>query len=96
LAKQYPQKGDLPRDHRRWLARDIADALREHLKKMDLKADVRKGTKSTFISILSCVFEEVAAGEKIDFPKLAQEALTLDVKSVGQGLTEYHPPRKTD
>ena len=82
LAKQYPQKGDLPRDHRRWLARDIADALREHLK-IDLEADVKTGTKSTFISILSLVFEEVATGEKIDFPKLAQDALTLDEKSEG-------------
>jgi len=96
LAKQYPQKGDLPRDHRRWLASDMADALREHLK-IDLKADVITGTKSTFISILSCVFEEVAAGEKIDFLKLAQDDLALDVKSAGQGgLTEYYPPRKTD
>ena len=95
LAKQYPLKGDLPRDHRRWLARDIHDALREHLK-IDLKADVKTGTKGTFISILSRVFEEVAAGEKIHFPKLAQEALTLDVKSASQGLTEYYPPRKTD
>ena len=96
LAKQYPQKGDLPRDHRRWLARDIADALREHLK-IDLEADVESGAKSTFISILCDVFEEVATGEKIDFPKLAQDALTLDVKSTGQGgLIEYYPPRKTD
>ena len=93
LAKQYPQKGDLPRDHRRWLARDIADALREHLK-IDLEADVKTGTKSTFISILFDIFEEVATGEKIDFPKLAQDALALDVKSAGQGgLTEYYPPK---
>ncbi len=91
LAKQYPQKGDLPRDHRRWLARDIADALREHLK-IDLEADVKTGTKSTFISILSLVFEEVATGEKIDFPKLAQDALTLDVKSAGH----YYPSKETD
>ena len=84
LAKQYPLKGDLPRDHRRWLARDIADALREHLK-IDLRADVITGTKGAFISILSLVFEEVATGEKIDFRKLAQDALALDVKSAGQG-----------
>ncbi len=96
LAKKYPHKGDLPKDHRRWLARDIADALRAHLK-IDLKADVRTGTKGTFILILSRVFEEVAAGEKINFLKLAQDALALDVKNAGQGgLTEYYPPRKTD
>ncbi len=91
LAKQYPKKGNLPWVHRRWLARDIVDALREHLK-IDPEADVESGAKSTFISILSVVFEEVATGEKIDFPKLAQDALTLDVKSAGH----YYPPRKTD
>ncbi len=91
LAEEYPRKGDFPKDHRRWLARDIADALRAHLK-IDLEADVKTGTKGTFKSILSSVLEEVATGEKIDFPKLAQDALTLDVKSAGF----YYPPKKTD
>ena len=96
LANKYPHKGDFPKDHRRWLARDIADALRAHLK-IDLEADVRTGPRGTFKLILSRVFEEVAVGQKINFLKLAQDALALDVKSAGQGgLTEYYPPRKTD
>ena len=94
-AKQYPKKGDLPRHHRLWLAADIADAIRELLN-IKLNKKPKDISKGVFVSILELVFNEVATGEKINLPKLARDALTLDVKSADQGPTEYHPPRKSN
>lgn len=90
LAGQYPQKGDQPRYHRLWAADMIAEALREHV---TIKVDNKPS--GIFIPVLESFFSEVAKGEQINISKLARDALTLDIKTKGQGSTptEYYPPK---
>ncbi|WP_231363230.1 MULTISPECIES: hypothetical protein [unclassified Thioalkalivibrio] len=87
-AAQYPRKGDLPKDHRTFFARDIADAIQVHL---GVRPTTTKG--GLYETILSIALE-LATGQPVqDAHALARKGLKVQ-KDVSQGGLIVHTPPK--
>jgi hypothetical protein len=95
LAKQYPQKGNLPENERLFLAADVRDLLNTHLGVNSGKA-VEGGC---FEAILTVVLEEALSKQRKDVQALARslvdQVLSGSVKTEHpDGVVGYSGPQR--
>jgi hypothetical protein len=97
LAKQYPQKGNLPENERLFLAADVRDLLNTHLGVSSCKA-VEGGC---FEAILTVVLEEALSKQRKDVEALAgslvDQVLSGSVKTEHpDGVVGYSRPQRRE
>lgn len=84
LADDYPQRGALPDDAKRYLARDVADALRAQ------EIEPTTTRDGPYEAVLGAMLEALTGSTPEDVHDLAVRGVKV-VKAASSGLTEYTP-----
>lgn len=97
LAQAYPRGGRLPEFHRQYLAADIAEAMRRHLKVKPSGTKAR-GSKSSLFSVLLEEFLAIATGTDVNSVRdLVAKVLKNEIRTVdAQGMVIYAPAGRAD